>query len=126
MKGELARSYFLSCPEAIEEFPFGPDTPVFKIKGKMFGFLRYKNDIACINLKCEPDEAVVLRDIFDSVIPGYHMNKEHWNTVILDGSIPKEEIEFMIDKSYGLVVRKLKKRTILELKLKYGNEVIFK
>ena len=92
----------------------------------MFGFLRYKNDIACINLKCEPDEAVVLRDIFDSVIPGYHMNKEHWNTVILDGSIPKEEIEIMIDKSYELVVRKLKKRTILELKLKYGNEVIFK
>ena len=97
MNGAEAKSYFLSCPDAIEDFPFGNDTPVFKIKGKMFGFLRYKENIAHINLKCNPEEARVIRDIFEAVLPGYHMNKEHWNTVILNGSIPTEEIENMID-----------------------------
>ena len=83
MNGEQARSYFLSRPEAYEDFPFGIEPPVFKIKGKMFGFLRYKNDIGHINLKCDPEEATILRDIFKAVIPGYHMNKEHWNTCLL-------------------------------------------
>jgi predicted DNA-binding protein (MmcQ/YjbR family) len=64
----------------------------------------------CINLKCDPDEAVMLRDIFPSVIPGYHMNKTQWNTVILDGSIPQGEIERMMDNSYMLVVSKMTKK----------------
>ena len=109
MNGEQARSYFLSLPEALEDFPFSPDTPVFKIKTKMFGFLRYKEGVGHINLKCNPEEAMVMRDIFESVIPGYHMNKEHWNTVILDGTVPKEEIESMIETSYALVVQNLTK-----------------
>jgi len=62
-----------------------------------------------INLKCDPNEAIVLRDMFESVIPGYHMNKEHWNTVILDGTIPESEIKIMIDESYRLVVKSFKK-----------------
>ena len=110
MNGDQARAYFLSRPEAVEDFPFNIDIQVFKIKGKMFGFLRYKSDIGHINLKCDPEEARILRDIFKSVIPGYHMNKEHWNTLILNGSIPRKEIERMIDVSYGLVVNNLKKK----------------
>ena len=120
MNGDQAKAYFLSRPEAVEDFPFGIDTQVFKIKGKMFGFLRYKSDIGHINLKCDPEEARILRDIFKSVIPGYHMNKEHWNTLILNGSIPRKEIERMIDVSYGLVVNNLKKRDRLALEFRYG------
>ena len=125
MKGEQARTYFLSCPDAIEDFPFSADIPVFKIKGKMFGFLRYKENIAHINLKCNPEEARVIRDIFEAVLPGYHMNKEHWNTVILNGSIPTEEIENMIDTSYSLVVRNLRKIDRLALEIKYGRRKIY-
>ena len=124
MNGEQARTYFLSLPESLEDFPFGPDTPVFKIKKKMFGFLRHKNGIAHINLKCKPEEAMVIRDIFEAVIPGYHMNKEHWNTVILNGTVPKEEIEKMIDTSYSLVVGNLKKSDRLALEVKYGKKRI--
>jgi len=124
MNGEQARTYFLSLPESLEDFPFGPDTPVFKIKKKMFGFLRYKNGIAHINLKCKPDEAMVIRDIFEAVIPGYHMNKEHWNTVILNGTVPTEEIKKMIDTSYSLVVGNLRKSDRLALEVKYGKKRI--
>ena len=120
MNGDQARVYFLSRPEAVEDFPFNIDTHVFKIKGKMFGVLSYKSDIGHINLKCDPEEAMILRDIFKSVIPGYHMNKEHWNTLILNGSIPREEIERMIDVSYGLVVSNLKKSDRLALESRYG------
>ena len=124
MNGEQARSYFLSLPESLEDFPFGPETPIFKIKNKWFGFLRYKNNIAHINLKCNPEEAMVIRDIFEAVIPGYHMNKEHWNTVILNGTVPKEEIEKMIDISYSLVVGNLRKSDRLALEVKYGKKRI--
>jgi|TARA_Y100001947_G_scaffold1102_1_gene1018 predicted DNA-binding protein (MmcQ/YjbR family) len=125
MNGEQARSYFLSLPEALEDFPFSSDTPVFKIKSKMFGFLRYKEGVGHINLKCNPEEAMVMRDIFESVIPGYHMNKEHWNTVILDGTVPREEIESMIDTSYALVVQNLTKTDRLRLEIRHGKSRIF-
>ena len=125
MNGEQARSYFLSLPEALEDFPFRSDTPVFKIKTKMFGFLRYKKGVGHINLKCNPEEAMVMRDIFESVIPGYHMNKEHWNTVILDGTVPREEIESMIDTSYALVVQNLTKADRLRLEIRHGKSRIF-
>ena len=125
MNGEQARTYFLSLPESLEDFPFGPDTPVFKIKKKMFGFLRHKNGIAHINLKCKPEEAMVIRDIFEAVIPGYHMNKEHWNTVILNGTVPREEIEKMIDTSYSLVVGNIRKSDRLALEIKYGKKRIY-
>ena len=125
MNGEQARSYFLSLPEALEDFPFSSDTPVFKIKSKMFGFLRYKEGVGQINLKCNPEEAMVMRDIFESVIPGYHMNKEHWNTVILDGTVPREEIESMIDTSYALVVQNLTKADRLRLEIRHGKSQIF-
>lgn len=113
MNHEQVKAYLLARPEAEEDYPFGPDVSVFKIRGKMFATLGFETGVARINLKCDPEEAIALRDIFDAVQPGYHMNKAHWNTVILDGSIPKGETERMIDRSYGLVVKKLKKASTL-------------
>jgi predicted DNA-binding protein (MmcQ/YjbR family) len=107
--------YLLSKPEAVEEFPFGPDVAVLKVKHKMFATMSLgKGDekntsLWWVNLKCDPQEAVMLRDIFPAVIPGYHMNKLHWNTVKLDNSIPYREILRMIDNSYNLVVGNMSK-----------------
>jgi predicted DNA-binding protein (MmcQ/YjbR family) len=94
----------LHRPEAWEDYPFGPGVAVLKVLNKMFATLGTENGTARMNLKCNPNEAQILRDIFDAVKPGYHMNKRHWNTVVLDGSIPRGELERMIDNSYALVV----------------------
>ena len=126
MNYEQARDYLLSQPEAWEDFPFGPDVAVMKIKGKMFATLAMSGDSPRSNLKCDPNEALMLRDIFEGVIPGYHMNKRHWNTVILDGDVPRGEIERMMDPSYGLVVKSLKKSEREALLLAHGQEAIFK
>ncbi len=99
-----AQTYLLKKSESQETFPFGSETAVYKIRHKMFALLIWEKGIAHMNLKCDPDEALALRDIFPAVTPGYHMNKKHWNTVILDGSIPKGELERMIDNSYLLVI----------------------
>ena len=120
-----ARSYLLSRPEAFEDFPFGPDVAVMKVCTKMFATLAYRNDgVANMNLKCDPDEALILRDIFSAVKPGYHMNKKHWNTIVLDGSIPPGEIERMVDSSYSLVVRGLKSAERKRLIVAYGREQV--
>ena len=114
-----AEQYLLSKPETILDYPFGLEVKVFKVKGKMFATLALgkmgKGDGQgnfdwWMNLKCDPDEASALRDIFAAVIPGYHMNKRLWNTIILDGSIPQGEIERMIDNSFMLVVDKMSKK----------------
>ena len=126
MDFDAARTYFLSRPEAVEDFPFGPDVYVYKILGKMFATLGTEDGLARINLKCDPEEALALRDIFEAVLPGYHMNKAHWNTVLLDGSIPRGEIERMIDRSYGLVVKKLRKKTREGLEVRHGKEAIYR
>lgn len=94
---------------AFEDFPFGPDVSVFKVGSKMFALVGPDEKPLRVNLKCHPDEAEVQRTLFSAIIPGYHMNKQHWNTVILDGSIPDPLIEEMIDTSYELVVKSLKK-----------------
>jgi len=123
---DATKSYMLTRPEAFEDFPFGPDVSVFKVRSKMFATLGERNGNAEINLKCDPEEAIVLRDIFDAVIPGYHMNKAHWNTVILNKSIPRAEIERMIDRSYGLVVKGMKKADRTSLEIKYGKDTIYR
>ncbi|GIS32281.1 MAG: hypothetical protein Ct9H90mP4_01950 [Gammaproteobacteria bacterium] len=125
MKKEKVRNYFLSCPESYEDFPFGEEITIFKIKNKWFGLLVEREGNLQINLKCDPDEALILRDLFKSVLPGYHMNKKHWNTVILDGSIPEKEIEAMIYSSYVLIVEKLKKKDRLSLEAKYGKQILY-
>lgn len=126
MDYKAVRDYLLSRPEAIEDFPFGPDWAVFKLKGKMFALLGVRRGVASINLKCDPDEAQALRDIFPGVLPGYHMNKKHWNTVLLDGSVPDYEIERMMDRSYGLVVKGLRKVERRALELAYGIDTIYR
>lgn len=103
------KKYLLDKPEANEDFPFGPDIAVYKVRGKMFALIGTNNNEARINLKCDPVEAEQLRMVFDAVIPGYHMNKKHWNTVIINGSIPDIEVKRMIDNSYKLVVKSLGK-----------------
>jgi predicted DNA-binding protein (MmcQ/YjbR family) len=120
------KQYCLTRPESREDYPFGPDALVCKVRDKLFAILGEKEGVARINLKCDPGEALMLRDIFDAVIPGYHMNKRHWNTVILDGSIPQGEIERMIDRSYGLVVKSLKKAERQSLELQYGVEQLYR
>ncbi|MBO9491218.1 MmcQ/YjbR family DNA-binding protein [Endozoicomonas sp. G2_1] len=123
------KNYLLAKPETKLDYPFGPEVEVYKVKGKMFATLSFgtgnekgtEGKLAghfCMNLKCDPDEAVILRDIFASVTPGYHMNKAQWNTVILDGSIPKGEIERMIDQSFRLVVGKMTKKEQTSILLK--------
>tara|TARA_B100001113_G_scaffold263524_1_gene218435 strand:- start:179 stop:562 length:384 start_codon:yes stop_codon:yes gene_type:complete len=125
VKKEKVRNYFLSCPESYEDFPFGEEITIFKVKNKWFGLLVEREGNLQINLKCDPDEALILRDLFKSVLPGYHMNKKHWNTVILDGSIPEKEIEAMIYSSYVLIVEKLKKKDRLSLEDKYGKQILY-
>lgn len=125
MNHDAAREYLLSHPEAIEDFPFGPEVAVFKIRQRMFATLVLRNNVASMNLKCEPLEAQFLRDLFEAVRPGWHMNKTHWNTVILDQSIPRGEIERMIDRSYSLVVRKLRKADRLALEFLYGKSTLY-
>ena len=126
MKIKKIIDYCFSLPEVREDYPFGPDVQVFKIKNKLFAILTKRQGIYRINLKCHPEEALILREIFEDVIPGYHMNKMHWNTVLLNDSIPDEEIKRMIDRSYCLVVKKLKKKIREFLEIKHGHKKVFK
>ena len=108
-----AIAYFLSKPEVEETLPFGPDVLVYKVGGKMFALTEPDEFPPRINLKCDPDRAQVLRDEHPAITPGYHMNKRHWNTLVLDGSVPGELVRELIDHSYQLVFASLpKKRTL--------------
>ena len=106
---ESFRNYCISKPFVTEEFPFDNNTLVFKVMGKMFALTNVEA-FASINLKCDPEMAVVLRESFSSVLPGYHMNKKHWNTVMMDGSISDVLIKEWTDISFQLVVGKLPKK----------------
>src|SRR5690606_35766743 len=117
--------YLLGKPEAIEDFPFGPDAAVYKIHGKMFALVFADQGMESVNLKCNPVEAVELRDVFSAVRPGYHMNKKHWNTVLNDGSIPPGEMQRMIDNSYALVVKGLPKAVRMGLEVRHGKQRIY-
>ena len=103
------REYCLSKPRATEGTPFGPDVLVFKTGGKMFALAALDDVPTTVNLKCDPDVALDLRDRYDEVRPGYHMNKKHWNTVEIQGAIPHVELRKMIDHSYDLVAKSLPK-----------------
>ena len=101
------RSHCLSFTGAEETFPFGPETSVFKVAGKMFALSQLGADSLRVSVKCDPGLAEVLRGAHSAVLPGYHLNKRHWNTVIVDGSLPDEAIRDMIEDSYDLVASKL-------------------
>ncbi len=109
MNLEDFRDYCLTKPGASEGTPFGPDTLVFKVGGKMFALASLDEVPPQVNLKCDPERALDLRDRYEEVRPGYHMNKKHWNTVELSGGVPAAELRRMIDDSYDLVVATLPK-----------------
>jgi len=109
MKSEIFKNYCLSKKGAIEDFPFGADTLVIKIATKMFALFSKRENKICISLKCDPFLAEDLRQRFSSITPGYHLNKKHWNSVVIDSSVPEDEIYWMIDHSYELVLKSLTK-----------------
>lgn len=104
---ELFREYCLSKPGATEDMPFGEDVLVFRVGGKMFALVALDEVPPRVNLKCDPDLALELRDRYEQVTPGYHMNKKHWNTVEIENGIPITELRKMIDHSYELVAKSL-------------------
>ncbi|KOH44389.1 MmcQ/YjbR family DNA-binding protein [Sunxiuqinia dokdonensis] len=109
MNIEELRTWCISKKGVSEDFPFDETTLVFKVMGKMFALTDLEGDLS-INLKCDPEEAIELREHYSCVLPGYHMNKAHWNTVLVDGSVPDQLIRQWIDQSYNLVVEKLSKK----------------
>ncbi len=113
---ESLREYCLRKPGVSEGFPFGEDVLVFKVCGKMFALFPLDAVPMRANLKCDPDEAVRLRETYPAVLPGYHMNKDHWNTIMLDGSLPPSKVLAWIDDSYALVSESLPKNIRATLK----------
>jgi|SRR5680860_41499 len=115
MNIEEFRNYCIAKKGATEELPFGPDTLVFKVMGKMFALCALERLPSQVNLKCDPERAIELREEHDGfIIPGYHMSKTHWNTLYLD-NLPPKLITELIDLSYDLVVAKLTKKAKAEL-----------
>jgi len=102
------RAHCLRKRGVTEEFPFGEEILVFKVMGKLFALTSVQS-FASINIKCDPEAGVELREKYASVLPGYHMNKKHWITVLMDGSIPDKDVYGWIDQSYELVVSRLSK-----------------
>lgn len=103
------REYCLNKRGVTESFPFDDETMVLKVGSKMFALTNINKPILEINLKCDPFMSIDLRNEYSSIKPGYHMNKTHWNTVVVDGTIPEDKILFLIDLSYDLVYKGLKK-----------------
>src|SRR5687767_10574317 len=105
------RRWCLEQPGAVEEFPFGPEHSVFKVGGKMFALSALDRTPLEVSVKCEPELAVHLRDSYAAIRPGYHLNKRHWNTITLDGSLSDQLVREFVEDSYDLVVSALPKRT---------------
>jgi predicted DNA-binding protein (MmcQ/YjbR family) len=110
MDVESIREYCLAKQDVEEGFPFGETTLVFKVSGAIFLLIGLDNPVLQFNVKCDPEQAIEWREQYDAVQPGYHMNKRHWNTVVVNGTIPARVLRQMIDDSYKLVVQKLPKK----------------
>jgi predicted DNA-binding protein (MmcQ/YjbR family) len=109
------RRHCLGFAGAVEEFPFAPETSVFKVRGKVFAISRLAASPLSVSLKCEPALADQLRETYPAVTPGYHLNKRHWNTVVVDGSLPDRLVLELVEDSYDLVVAGLPRTTQREL-----------
>lgn len=105
MRKEI-EAYLNQMPDAKKEYPFDKIVAVWKINGKMFALMPDNKDPARISLKCDPELAIILRERYESVLPGYHLNKTHWNTIILSGQLSEEEVKDLINHSYQLVESK--------------------
>lgn len=111
MSPDELKAYCESLAGAAEEFPFGPETSVFKVAGKIFALSALGGEPLKVSLKCDPALVPQLRAAHAAIAPGYHLNKRHWNTVTLDGSLPDEMIREMVEDSYDLVVSRLPRST---------------
>lgn len=109
MKHKKVEEYILSMPNAWLDYPFGEDVAVYKVghkdKGKMFALISESKEPVQLSLKCDPELSKVLRETYDEVMPGYHLNKKHWNTIVLAGQTPWEEVQGFIRHSYELVAK---------------------
>ncbi|MDV9190600.1 MmcQ/YjbR family DNA-binding protein [Streptomyces sp. SR27] len=114
MTPDELRAFCLDFNDATEEFPFGPDVSVFKVAGKLFALSWLGSEPLRVNLKCDPDDAVRLREEYPAIVPGYHMNKRHWNTVSV-GELPDRMVRELVEDSYDLVVAGLPKAVRLRL-----------
>lgn len=114
MNIEELREYCIAKKGVTESFPFDEETLVFKVMGKMFLLTNINQDLS-MNVKCEPEKAIELREQYSSVLPGWHMNKKHWNTINIDGSISNQQLKEWIDNSYNLIVASLTKKLQNEL-----------
>lgn len=112
---ESLREYCLSKKGVEETLPFGPETLVYKVMGKMFLLSGFEYNPVQYNVKCDPEKAIALREEFACVLPAYHMNKTHWNTIVADGTLSQKKQFELIDHSYQLVVASLPKRVQTEL-----------
>jgi predicted DNA-binding protein (MmcQ/YjbR family) len=110
MNIETLREYCLSKEGVEETLPFGPDTLVYKVCGKIFLLTGLDETELSFNVKCDPEKAIELREEYACVLPGYHMNKQHWNTVLADGSVSTKQLKEWIDHSYELVKSSLPKK----------------
>ena len=110
MKLEKIRKYLMEKRGTTEELPFGPDALVFKVAGKMYALIAWAENPIYISMKCDPDRAIALRETYPAIKPAYHFNKSHWNMVYINGTLTDDQISELIDHSYELVVKKLKKK----------------
>ena len=113
---ESLREYCLSKTGAEETLPFGPDTLVYKVGGKVFLLVGLDSEDLRFNVKCDPELAIELREQHPCVLPGYHMNKKHWNTIVVDGSVPVKQLREWIDHSYNLIQKSLPQKQKRSLK----------
>jgi predicted DNA-binding protein (MmcQ/YjbR family) len=110
MSLEALQAHLEAKPGSVLEHPFGPEAMVYKVAGKMFALIAWEESLLRITLKCDPVEAITLRQQFPSITAGYHMNKKWWNTIRLDGTVPEGDLVRMMDQSYELVVEGLPKK----------------
>ncbi|MGH7142108.1 MAG: MmcQ/YjbR family DNA-binding protein [Candidatus Saccharimonadales bacterium] len=103
MNQKVVEDYILSQPNAILDYPFGESVAVYKVKDKMFALMAEDKEPVQLSLKCDPELSKILRDKYESVMPGYHLNKKHWNTLLLSGQLKWEEVQDLIRHSYYLV-----------------------
>ncbi|WP_406202976.1 MmcQ/YjbR family DNA-binding protein [Streptomyces sp. NBC_01017] len=116
MNPQELRAFCLSFNATVEDFPFNPETSVFKVLGKLFALTNLDARPLTVNLKCDPEDAVRLRGEYPGlVVPGYHMNKRHWNTVTVDGELPDRFVRELVEDSYDLVVAGLARADRLRL-----------
>lgn len=103
MDHNTVEAYLLTMPNAVLDYPFGKEAAVYKVHDKMFAIIAEGSSPVRLSLKCDPELAEVLREKYETVMPGYHLNKKHWNTIILSGQLPWEEVQGLIRHSYDLV-----------------------